>query len=297
VGIVDFVAGASLPVFLLMAGVPAAMVGIGTFSSLRTRRQMQAIQSTAAISPAAARPGLFRVDGVATPLAGTPLKAPLTRSPCVWYRIRVEEWKRSSSEDSGSWRTLRAEESETPLLLRFDDAEIAVDPYGADVTPTDKSLWYGPREEPNDRNPPRFKPWENPKGEGLQIEVSGTGDRRYRFAEERIYAGDPLFVLGEIVERRAGADEEDDEDDDWIDESDDATGGEAPTAAAIATAADVTSRFLLKRPGDGKTPFLMSTTEPSKHLALQRGGVVGAGFIAVLGLALLVLLIGLRVAS
>ncbi|MFZ5653548.1 MAG: hypothetical protein ACOY42_03985 [Pseudomonadota bacterium] len=215
----------------------------------------------------------------------------------MWYRIRVEEWKRSSIEHSGSWHKLRAEESEAPLLLRFDAAEIAVDPYGADVTPSDKSLWYGPREVPIDRNPPRFKPWENPKGEGLQIEVSGTGDRRYRFSEERIYAGDPLFVLGEIVERGSADGDDDEDDDDWIDESGDAPDSPTATAAVHASVADVTSRFLLKRPGDGATPFLMSTTEPSKHLALLRGGIVGAVLIAVLGLGLLVLLIGFRIAA
>jgi len=76
VGIVEFVAGASPTVFLLLAGVPAAMVGIGAFVARRTQRQMRAIESTPAISPAAARPGLARVDGIAAPVAGKPLTAP-----------------------------------------------------------------------------------------------------------------------------------------------------------------------------------------------------------------------------
>jgi hypothetical protein len=294
-GIAEFVTGASLPVFLLMAGIPAAMVGIGAFVARRTQRQIRAIESTPAISPAAAAPGLANVVGVAAAVPGKPLTAPLTRSPCVWYQIRVEKWERASKQDSGNWRTLRAEQSEAPLLLRRDGAEIAVNPYGADVTPTDRSLWYGPRDVPDDNNPPRFKPWDNPKGKALQIEVAGTGERRYRFSEERIYAGDPLFVLGEIVERSPGTVDDEANDRDGDPRSGGA-GRETPKSAAPTALSAVTSRFLLKKPTDGRSPFLMSTVEPSKHVAAQRAGVAGAWSVAAAGLVLLVLLIALRMA-
>lgn len=254
---IAFVQNAPLGVFLFMLALPAAMIGIGVFVAHRTLGQINALKAAVAIKPAEAKPGYFRVDGLAAP-AGKPLKAPLTQVECVWYRIRVEAWTRGSDKKS-DWRTERAEESERAFKLRFEDGELRVDPDGADITPFDRSLWYGAGPEPEDRDPKRFKPWENPKGDVIQVEIAGTANTRYRYTEERIYDANPVFVLGEI-------------------------------------AADGRGKFVLRKPETSSGPFLISTTEPSAHLDLQRHGVIGLILLAAVGVALFGVLAWMRFA-
>jgi len=65
--------------------------------------------------------------------------------------------------------------------------------FGADITPTDKSRWTGATLEPADRNPPRVGPSGSTDG---FVQVSGGPNSGYRYTEKRIYAGDPLMVVG-----------------------------------------------------------------------------------------------------
>ena len=253
----EIVQDTSFTVFLVMLAIPTAITGVGLFVARRTLWQMKALRSATVISPDQARLGYFRLEGNAALSSTKIIKAPLTRAPCIWYRIKVEEWRRSSSDQKHDWRTIRDEESEANFIVAGKGAELLADPWKADITCTDKSLWYGARKEPDELNPPRYPPWQNPKGDGLQIEISGTPNRQFRFTEERIYAGDPIFVLGEIV------------DDDGI---------------------------IMRKPGDSSLPFLISTTEPSQVLKLQKGGIVGALMISGFGVVLLAVLLWLKAA-
>jgi hypothetical protein len=290
-GIIGFIQNAPFGVFLFMMAVPAALIGIGAFVAWRTLGQIRALKAAIVLTPAQARPGYCRVDGKAAPLAGKALVSPLTRGACVWYRAKVEEWKRID-RDKSDWRVVREDESDHPFLLRHDGGEIRVEPWRAEVTPTDKSLWNGAAAEPTDRDPPRVKAWENPKGNVIQVEIAGGANHRFRYTEERIYPGDPVFVLGEIVRVADEPDvDDDDEEDDQDDEpvaADSDVRDEAPPAPP--------GSFVLRYPGQRGKPFLISTTEPTQHLDLQRWGVIGTGFIAAFGAVLLALLIWMRLA-
>jgi hypothetical protein len=251
----EFVQDTSTTTFFIMAAIPIAIAGVGVFVARRTLWQMKALRSATVISPDQARLGYFRLEGNAALSSSKIIKAPLTRTPCIWYRIKVEEWRRSSSDQKHDWRTIRDEESEANFIVAGKGADLLVDPWKADITCTDKSLWYGANKEPDERNPPRFPPWQNPKGDGLQIEISGGPNSKFRFSEERIYEGDPIFVLGEIV------------DDDGI---------------------------IMRKPGDSSLPFLISTTEPSRVLKLQKGGIFGSLMISGFGVLLLAVLLWLK---
>lgn len=245
-------------VFLFMLAFAAAIIGIGGFVALRTWHRLQALQSAVQIYPKDARPGYFRVEGTAQ--ATKKLLAPLTQSPCLWYALNVEKYQYRGGSGSNSkdshWTSKRREISEAPFLVAWEGHTVKVDPMDAEVTPTDKSQWQGANEEPDDRNPRRFKPGESPHGTGFQVTVSGGPNSKYRYFEERIYDGDPIFILGEIAESGKG-------------------------------------KFSLGKPSDGK-PFLIATTEPGKHADMQRKGIIGALFISGIGVVLMGLFMWLR---
>ena len=249
-----------MSVFLVMLAFSAAIIGLGIFVAVRTRRQLQALLTAERIYPADARQGYFRVEGKAVVAGKKQVLAPLTRSPCLWYRIKVEKYERrpgtSDNRNHSDWHTIRSDESEANFLVEWDGKSIRVDPHGAEITPTDKSQWKGATEDPEDRNPPRFLPTEHALGDGVRIDISGLSDSKYRYSEERIYEGDPMFIVGEIAETGKG-------------------------------------RFTLRKPSD-RRPFLIGTTEPGKHAELQRMGIVGAMFIAGIGAAIMLWLLWTR---
>ena len=245
-------------VFLFMLAFAAAIIGIGGFVALRTLRRLQALQSARQIYPKDARPGYFRVDGIAR--STKKLLAPLTRSPCLWYLLKVDKYEYRSGSGNNSkdsnWTTQRSEVSEVPFLVAWEGHTLSVDPTAAEITPTDKSQWQGANEEPDERNPRRFKPDESPHNTGFQVTVSGGPNSKYRYFEERIYDGDAIFVLGEISESGKG-------------------------------------KFTIGNPAGAK-PFLIATTEPGKHADLLRKGIIGALFISGIGVALMGLFMWLR---
>src|SRR5260370_862209 len=81
------------------------------------------------------------------------------------------------------------------------------------VTPTDRSVWYGPTALPQDRNPPRVGPGDSAEG---MLRIEGTPSRRFRYTEERICDRDPLYSLGKFVREAGDQDEDDDDEDDSI---------------------------------------------------------------------------------
>src|SRR4029079_5559639 len=112
-----------------------------------------------------------------------------------------------------------------------------VEPFLADVTPTDRSRWTGAGEVPTDRNPPRIGPTQSFES----VEIAGAASTKYRYTEERIYVGDPLLVLGDFKSRRfdqfgddEDEDEEDDDPEDTLIEDDDDPGARAWDDSALA---------------------------------------------------------------
>jgi hypothetical protein len=227
----------------------------------------------------------------------------------VWYRAKLWRSTRVGSEEI-EWSAVREFTSDAPFFIRDDGGRCAVHPYGAEVTPTDRSEWYGDTRIPEDRHPRRVTPTESLHA---IADVQGTG--RYRYFEERIYDGDPVLVLGHFT-RHAHHDNGDDNDDFEAelassrteppgapamtgDQGDEADLWRIEDAAAqkladrlFEKAAETTNSVVSR--GAGKPPFVLTTTPKEMHIELsERGGNAAFG-IALVPLALAAWLLWVR---
>lgn len=150
--------------------------------------RVRLIEDTPTSKIRSAHQGYVEIIGRAGKLGHEPLLAPVTLTPCVWYRYKVEE--RHTQEAGGKqvypWVTVQEGLSEEMFLLDDGSGKCIVDPEGARVTPAWRKVWYA-----NSSND-----WTTlPKKPGL-LSVLGMG--RYRFTEERIHQGDPLYAIGQF---------------------------------------------------------------------------------------------------
>jgi hypothetical protein len=272
----QFVRDMPLIIFLLFTIVPAGAAVAFAVGGLRARRRAALIRETPTSNIGMATGGYSELEGRVEAAGGESLAAPLTRTPCVWYFARVERWTTDSDGDS-SWRTIFKETSGAPFLLRDATGTCMVVPVGAGVTPTDKSEWHGSTAIPMNRTPARVRPGEEARA---TAEVSAGRDSKYRYYEERIYAGDPLLALGELnrLERYASnAEGEDDvdldlddvEDDDSIDEDDESPDPDARSVDQLGSLnEDVADRLwdaarsaasVVLSAGTGRRPFILTT--------------------------------------
>src|SRR6266700_4540429 len=60
------------------------------------------------------------------------LRAPLTGTPCCWWRYELNHWVYAGRESY--WECAKVINSDQPFLLRDETSEINVDPAGADVS-------------------------------------------------------------------------------------------------------------------------------------------------------------------
>jgi hypothetical protein len=119
----------------------------------------------------------------------------------------------------------------------------------------------------------------------------------YRYTEERVYAGDPLLVLGEFRSQAVDASEGDDEDAETNDTkttrtlTDDEARWEREERL-FAAAYRVTHCRIAR--GSGKRPFILTTTSQAQHVEFSEKGGLAAIGVAIVPLAIAVLLIWAR---
>jgi hypothetical protein len=267
---------APIGALLGMVGIPLAMAGVAIFAGLHARTQARAIATTPYVPIGEAENGFALFAGRVEAVVGDSLRAPLTHAPCCWYAMRVDEYVPSKSSAPANWRQIHSSVSEAPFLLRDETGVCALYPDGADVTPTDRSVWYGATREPADRDPPRVPPTESPEG---MLRVAGGPNSKFRYREERIYAGDPLFATGWFDDGKPRVDADDDEEEEREDVD--------PRVAAVTHAS-------IRRGGAKGQRFVVSTTTPDVHARLYaQGGKAALGF-ALLPLAVVAYVLAAR---
>jgi hypothetical protein len=161
-----------------------AIAGGGWFA-LRWLHVARMIEDTPTSRIRSAAQGYVELAGRCGALDGSRNLAPLTQRPCVWWRYRVQ--RRTGSASRGSrrttWQTVSAGRSEQPFLLDDGTGQCIVQPAGAEVLTGESTTWYGDT------------PWPTQlPGRGLTGTLSG--EREYRYFEERIYEHEQVCVLG-----------------------------------------------------------------------------------------------------
>lgn len=192
-------------------GLAAAAFIVGT----KSRRRASLVKEMPTSNIGMAADGYCEFEGRVEAVDGAPLVGPLTQQPVVWYHATVERYVGKSKNSTGDgWATLKEQTSGAPILLRDATGVCAVHTWSADVTATDKSLWYGATAIPTDRNPAKVDATQPLVKNAIE---SSSGDR-FRYYEERIYAGDPLLVLGNFHRGRFDAEEDEEDDEPYEDE-------------------------------------------------------------------------------
>lgn len=173
----------------------AILLPLGLIALFSLRRGLDAfwrlrlITDTPTARIRSAPQGYVELSGRALPHAGT-LAAPLTKLPCVWYRFRIEEQRRGGKRND--WVTVEQGEHDGPFLLDDGTGVCLIDPAGADLSCRSRDLWYGHARQPS----------------GAVGQSWNLFRKRYRYREERISSGEPLYALGHFETPRRGAAEQ-----------------------------------------------------------------------------------------
>ena len=297
--------------FWLLFGVAVGVAVVTFYLGFRYLIRTRLIENTPTARVRSAHQGYVELSGIARCMEGEPIRAPLTGVECCWYRIRVEK------RGDRSWSTRQQETSGHLFLLEDETGACIVDPDGARVTPSDRSVWYGP-----DPHPLHAGRGGRPDADSLVARVAiwlntdlSTDSRRYRYTEERIFQGDPLYAIGlfrtrDELDRREGRRElmlgllRD-----WKQDPDsllgrfdqdhngriDAAEWETARRAAAEEATEIYDRqqqgqnpHMLSRPDDIRLPYILST-EPEfamirrfrRRAAIHFGLFLAAGALAV----------------
>lgn len=164
----------------------ALAVVAGGAAALRWIRMARLIEDTPTSRIRSAAQGYVELMGRALPLADTRNLAPLTQRPCVWWRYRISKRVESGSgkHRRQRWQTVASGRSSLPFLLDDETGQCIVKPDGAEIVTTETTTWYGHTPWPTTA-PGGSHPW-------------FTGERDYRYVEERIYEHERVYALGDF---------------------------------------------------------------------------------------------------
>lgn len=179
--------------FLVLAAVLAVAAFVAGLTGLRRVRHIEDVPTARVRS---APQGYVELIGRAHAMGGEPIIAPLSQTPCCWYRFRVER------ADGKDWRTVDSGVSDGIFLLRDETGECVVDPEGAEVTTRHQRSWtddgsgWGAHAV-HARLPSLGKTADLIVDVGGKVlEALGSGVGGYRYTEAVILDGDPLYAIG-----------------------------------------------------------------------------------------------------
>ncbi|MFT4562429.1 MAG: hypothetical protein ACI9BW_002173 [Gammaproteobacteria bacterium] len=174
---------------LLCVGCVIALgSGWGAYAMLIRKR---VLQDTPTALIRSAPQGYVELQGHAELISGEPIFAPLSLRPCIWYRYRIEK-KRSGgvNKRSNNWHTIEQGVCDSLFYLVDSTGRCVVDPEDANITGSIRDVWYG-----RDRTPGRV----DRPAKWLRYGGLAQIGRRYRYREELILSGDPLYALGDFT--------------------------------------------------------------------------------------------------
>ncbi|MGD8571156.1 MAG: GIDE domain-containing protein [Gammaproteobacteria bacterium] len=163
---------ASSQEFWFHAVLIIALTTAGFYFAFVFFRRARIIEDTPTSKIRSAAQGYVELVGHGNTIDGPEIVAPLSKTPCTWYRYKVEKL------DDKHDRTIDSGCSEDLFMLVGETGTCVIDPEGAEVTPTVRKVWYGSSYD------------------GPSSSMFGMFGRRYRFTEERMHPGDPLYAIG-----------------------------------------------------------------------------------------------------
>lgn len=161
--------------YLLLCGLVSTAGFVYAFVFFRRAR---IIEDTPTSRIRSAAQGYVELSGVGNVMDGDPVIAPLTTTPCTWYRYKVEKLNDKHS------RVVASGTSDELFVLVGETGRCVVDPEGAVVTCATKKVWY-------ESSYPSRRRHSTGNG-GLLGRLGG----RYRYTEERMHPGEPLYAIG-----------------------------------------------------------------------------------------------------
>ncbi len=168
-------------VFSLVAAGALAVGGAGLSIGRWARARHLLDTPTSRIRSAAQ--GYVELVGILRELAVPQPVAPLTGEQCLWWRYRIEEYR--SDGKRSSWRVVERGVSDAWLRLADATGECLIDPRGAEVHPAFRRVWTGDLRHPRGTAPSGW----------LSL---FAGSKRYRYTEERLHEGEPLYAIGDF---------------------------------------------------------------------------------------------------
>ena len=184
------IATASGTEFWSAVGVSTGVTAFALWHAYRLFAHKRLIEDMPTTRLRAAAQGYVELIGTALLFDGDQIVAPLTGRTCCWYRFRVEHRDTRNGHhgrDHARWQRVEGGESTGIFMLDDGTGRCAVDPDGAQVTPSARHVWYG-----KSRIPPRLSAQHSWLA-ALFKDHFGSG---YRYTEEVIEIGSPLYGLG-----------------------------------------------------------------------------------------------------
>ena len=188
------------PAFVFWA-ITAAVFATSVFAlvtGFRALLRARLIEDVPTARVRSAHQGYVELAGTAVAMEGEPIIAPLSGVRCCWYRFRIEE------KNERSWTVRNSGVSDDLFLLRDDTGSCVVDPDGAEITPQHKEVWYSDVAFSGTQG--LHQRSAEPDGLGIKMAVAGLKistaplalAANYRFVEEVLLTGDPLYVIGQF---------------------------------------------------------------------------------------------------
>lgn len=160
------------------------------YFAFRNLARARIIEDTPTSRIRSAPQGYVELSGEAAAMPGEPILSPLTKTPCCWFRYKIER-----KGDKG-WNRVKSGQSDGLFLLRDETGECIIDPDDAEVSPKEKNIWYGGSAFPATAPAASFSSHGRMHATlGLRVNFSGSGGN-YRYTEEAIYPGERLYAIG-----------------------------------------------------------------------------------------------------
>jgi hypothetical protein len=178
--------------FVTLCAIVPAVVYL--FCAIKNRRRAQLIEGTPVTEARQLDTGLTKVRGKAVAL-GPVLESPLSGTPCVHYRFKVEYYVKAGGRSAGGWRVALDDVQNIPCgvvdgtgiaSVRLDQAHLVL------RGPTN---YYRPRDNPSQDLLPETQSLRE-RYPGASWWNHCDGDTRY--TETLIAEGDELLVVGTV---------------------------------------------------------------------------------------------------